>query len=201
MPVIPASATDSASDDIVYAYKPSLIGAPFEFRLTQGGLEWHKGGRAGRTSYARIRRIRLSFRPATMQNHRFVAEIWPVDGPRLPIASTSWRSMAEQERLDQPYRAFVVELNRRVGEAGGTPLLQTGSPPLLYWPGLVVFVVAALSFAALIVRALLVEAWSGAAFIAAFLALFLWQAGTFFRRNRPGTYRAEAVPDTVLPKD
>jgi hypothetical protein len=43
-------------------------------------------------------------------------------------------------------------------------------------------------------------AWSGAAFIAAFLGFFLWQAGTFFRRNRPGTFRPDAVPETVLPQ-
>jgi hypothetical protein len=106
----------------------------------------------------------------------------------------------EQERLDAAYNAFVIELNRRVGAAGGTPLLQTGSPALLYWPGLVVFLGVSLALAALIVRAFQVQAWSGAAFVAAFLVLFLWQAGSFFRRNRPGIYRADAVPAEVLPR-
>jgi hypothetical protein len=50
------------------------------------------------------------------------------------------------------------------------------------------------------VRALQVEAYSGAAFIAAFFALFLYQAGSFFRRNRPGTYDPAAVPPLLLPK-
>jgi hypothetical protein len=50
------------------------------------------------------------------------------------------------------------------------------------------------------VRALQVEAWGGAAFIAAFLAFFLWQAGAFFHRNRPGTFRPDAVPPQVLPR-
>jgi hypothetical protein len=44
------------------------------------------------------------------------------------------------------------------------------------------------------------EIWSGAAFVAAFLALFMWQAGNLFRRNRPGTFRPDAVPPLVLPK-
>jgi hypothetical protein len=200
MPTSPASATESASAGPVYAYKPSLVGAPFEFRLAADALEWQKGRHAGRTPYDRIRRIRLSFRPVTMQNHRFLAEIWHANGPRLQIASTSWRSIMEQERLDAAYNAFVIELNRRVGAAGGAPLLQTGSPALLYWPGLIIFLGASLALAGLIVRAFQVEAWSGAAFVAAFLALFLWQAGNFFRRNRPGTYRADAVPAEVLPR-
>lgn len=186
--------------DLVYAYKTSLMGAPSEFRLTADALEWRRGTYQGRAPYGRIRRLRLAFRPMTMQNYRFLTEIWTVDGPKLQIASTSWKSLVEHERLDGPYRAFVTELNRRIGAAGGQTLFQTGSPPFLYWPGVVVFVGAALALAGLIVRALAVAAWSGAAFIAAFLAFFLWQAGTFFRRNKPGTYDPANVPPQVLPK-
>jgi hypothetical protein len=196
------SAAESHSDaaaDPVYAYKPSLLGAAFEFRLAPDAFEWSKGRHTGRALYRDILRIRPSFRPATMQQYRFVTEVWPANAPKLSIASTSWRSMMEQERLDDAYSAFVTELNRRVGAAGGTPVLQTGSPPILYWVGFAVLVAASLGFAALIVRALQVQAWAGAAFVAAFLAVMLWQMGNFFRRNRPGTYRADAVPERVLP--
>jgi hypothetical protein len=176
------------------------MGSPFEFALTPDALEWQKGPQRGRASYARIRRVRLGFRPMTMQNYRFLAEIWLVNGPKLQIASSSWKSLFEQERLDAPYRAFVVELTRRIGAAGGETAFETGSPFILYWLGVIVFAGAALSLAGLIVRALQTEAWSGAAFIAGFLALFLWQAGTFFRRNRPGRFDPNAVPETVLPR-
>lgn len=202
MPTNPDRESESPDESAtapVYSYKPSVMGAAFEFRLAEDALEWRKGRHTGRTPYDRIRRIRLSFRPATMQNYRFLAEVWPADAPKLSIASSSWRSMWEQERLDDDYRAFVVELNRRVAAAGGTPLLQTGSPPILYWLGVVILTVAALTFAAMIVRALQTQVWGGAAFIAAFLAFALWQMGNFFRRNRPGTYRADAVPPQVLP--
>jgi hypothetical protein len=193
---------DSAvtGEDLVYAYKSSLMGAPFELRLAPEALEWRKGPYSGRTPYDRVRRIRLGFRPITMQNYRFLGEIWPADGPKLQIASTSWKSLVEHERLDAAYRVFVIELSRRVGAAGGTTSFETGSPVFLYWPGVVVFLGAALALAGLTVRALSEQAWSGAAFIAAFLAFFLWQAGTFFRRNRPGRYDPAAVPPQVLPK-
>jgi hypothetical protein len=36
--------------------------------------------------------------------------------------------------------------------------------------------------------------------VTAFLGLFLWQAGNFFRRNRPGPFRPDAIPDSVLPR-
>lgn len=196
-----AESHSESANDPVYTYKTSLMGAPLELRLSGDALEWRKGRHAGSALYRDIRRIRLSFRPATMQSYRFITEVWPAAGGKLTIASTSWRSMFEQERLDAAYNAFVIELNRRVGAAGGTPLLQTGSPPFLYWPGFVVLVGASLGFAALIVRALQARSWGAAAFIAAFLVVMLYQMGNFFRRNRPGTYRADAVPEHVLPRE
>lgn len=188
------------SADITYAFKQSLMGAPFEFRLAPDAVEWQKGPYAGRAPYGSIRRIRLSFRPMTMQNYRFVAEVWPQDAPKLRIASTSWKSLVEHQRLDAEYGAFVTELSRRVGAAGGKTSFETGSPPLLYWPGAVIFVGAGFAIAALAVRALQVDSYAGAAFIAAFFALFLYQAGNFFLRNRPGRYRPDAVPPLLLPK-
>jgi hypothetical protein len=189
----------TTDDDFAYSYRSSLLAAPFEFRLTSDALHWRKGGASGHTLYRNIRRVRLSYRPLTMQNHRFVAEIWS-DGPKLTISSTSWKSMVEHERLDARYRVFVRELCRRIGIAGGRAVLQMGSPAILYWPGVIVFAAAALALAGLIVRALQFAAWGGAAFIAAFLGLLLWQAGTFFRRNRPGVFPPDAVPDSVLPR-
>ena len=136
----------------------------------------------------------------TMQNYRFLTEVWTADGPKLQIASSSWKSVFEHERFDAAYRAFVTELARRAGAAGGQTLFDTGSPPLLYWPGVIVFSGASLALVALFVRALQEAAWSGAAFIAAFLALFAWQAGVFFHRNRPGKFEPAAVPPQVLPR-
>lgn len=192
------SSVDSGA--FAYVYKSSLMGAPLEFHLAPDALEWRKGGMAGRTPYRDVRRIRLSFRPMTMQNYRFVTDVWPDSGPKLQIASTSWKSLVEHQRLDAEYSAFVSELSRRVGAAGGNTAFDTGSPAFLYWPGVVIFIGAAFALAALSVRALEQQAWGGAAFIAAFFALFLYQAANFFRRNRPGTFRPDAVPPLLLPK-
>jgi hypothetical protein len=135
-----------------------------------------------------------------MQNYRFVTEVWREDGPKLQISSTSWKSLVEHERLDAAYRAFVTELCRRTGAANREATFDAGSPAIIYWLGVIVFAGASLALAGLTVRALQVQAWSGAAFIAAFLGFFLWQAGAFFHRNRPGAFRSDAVPPAVLPR-
>lgn len=194
------NAAEAPSGDLVYAYKASLMGAPYEFRLAQEGLAWRKGPFEGVTPYGKVRRMRLSFRPMTMQNHRFATELWVTDGPKLQIASSSWKGIVEQERFDAGYRAFVTELARRIGAAGGQTIFQTGSPAFIYWPGVAVAVVAFGALAMLIYRALETGSWSGAAFIVAFLALFFWQAGTFFHRNKPGTFDPRAIPPHVLPR-
>jgi hypothetical protein len=188
------------TDQPIYSYKPSLLGAPWEFRLTPAGLVWEVGRHSGHVAYQNVRMVRLLFRPTTMQMHRFVTEIWPQDGPKLTIASTSCRSMIEQERQDATYRKFVTALHRRIGAAGINTRLVSGKPGFLYWPGLVVFAVVALALGALTVQGLRTQFWWGAAFVAGFLALFLWQIGGYFRRNRPGTYRADDLPRELLPR-
>src|SRR5437764_14542954 len=89
--------TDSRADDFSYAFKSSLMGAGFEFRLALDALEWRRGGQSGRVPYDRIRRVRLSFRPMTMQNYRFLTEIGPAGASNGQLASTSWKSLVEHE--------------------------------------------------------------------------------------------------------
>jgi hypothetical protein len=195
-----ASPSAAGQEEVVtYAYKPSLMGAAWELSLEPDALAWRCGFRDGRIPYGRITRVRLSFRPVTMQSRRFVTEIWWADGPRLVIASSSWRSLVEQEAQDRPYGTFVRALHRRLAAAGTTAAFETGSPAALYWPGLAMFAGVAVALAALTVRALETGAYAGAALVGGFLALFLWQSGAYFRRNRPGRYHPDALPRELVP--
>jgi hypothetical protein len=182
-----------------YAYKPSLFRAAFEFRLTPSALEFTMGPRSGRISYGDIRRLRLSYRPTSVQSSRYLTEIWPAAGPKLSIASTSRRTMIDAERHDAAYAAFVRDLAGRVAKANPDAPIELGTLPLVYWPGLTVFVVLAIAMLVLAVRAVQVEQWGGTAVIVGFWALFLWQIGRFFWRNRPRHCLGEAVPDDILP--
>jgi hypothetical protein len=189
-----------ADERLAYSYRPSLLGAPWEFRLAGDGIDWSAGRKSGHLRYRDIRRMRLSYRPTSMQSHRFMTEMWADGAPKLEILSTSWRSMVEQVRLDKPYAAFVTELHRRIALAAPPARFEQGSNPILYWPGLVVFAGVALGLALLIARALQADTKAGAAFVGCFFLLMLWQGGNFFRRNRPGIYRPEAPPADLMPK-
>jgi len=197
------AAPDISDDDVpdpAYAFKPSLIGAWYEFKLKPDGLHWQMGLRSGRVRYERIRAVRLSYRPVTMQSRRFLTEIWSTDNPKISLVSVSWRSLIEQERQDAAYVAFINELHRRLDEAKSEAQFTTGLPVFSYWLGVAVFAVVMVTIAAMIVRALRQEQWSASAIIAAILAAFAWQIGNYFRRNRPVKYRPGALPPEVLPK-
>ena len=185
--------------DPVYSYRPSLLGAPWEFCLRPDALEWRAGRHQGRTRYGRIARVRLSYRPVTLQSHRFLTEIWVPDGPRLSIASSTWRSMMEQGSQGEAYGAFVRELHRRMMAAGTNARFETGSPPVLYWPGVAALAAAAVAIVVVTAGALRTHEWSAAALVGFFLAMFAWQGGSFFYRNWPGHYRPDAVPERLVP--
>jgi hypothetical protein len=189
-----------AAETTTYAFRPSLFGGAREFRLTDDGIEWIAGRHSGQIPFRNVRRLRMSFKPMNMQWHRFLTEVWADGAPKLEIVSSSWKGPFEQVRLDQSYSAFVAELHRRIALAAAPARFERGRNPLQYWPGLLVFVGVLLGFAALTARALQAGAMGGAAFVGAFLVLFLWQGGNFFRRNRPGVYRPEAPPVELMPK-
>lgn len=191
---------EPGSDIVTYTYRPSLLGAPWEFKLTGDAIEWRAGRQSGRVTLAQVRFVRLSYRPANLQTHRFVTEIWADGTPKLQIVSASWKSMFDQERLDRPYSAFVTELHRRLMRLGAGTRFIRGTHKVKYWASVVVFAAVALGISALVVRALQSGVFAGAAFVGAFLALILWQGGNFLRRNQPGTYRPDELPPMLLPK-
>ncbi len=182
-----------------YEFKPSVFGAPSQFRATPTGVHWTMGRRSGVIRYADIRRVQMSYRPAGLLARNFRTEIWSASVPKLRIDSQSWKSMVEKAQQFGPYREFVTTLHRKIVEAKGSPELVSGIQPFLYWPAVAVFSAVSIGLAGLIVRALQSSAWGGAVFVATFLALFLWQIGRYLRDNRPGRYVAGELPQVLLP--
>jgi hypothetical protein len=201
-----SAATEPEDDDaddpgsLSYTYKPSLLGAPCHFLLRRDGLQWHMASFQGFIPYRDVRRVRLSYRPASMQAQRFLMEIWSAANPKIRIASASWRNFLDLERLDTGYAAFVTELHRRLAAVGSAAHFSTGMPVVSYWIGVLVFGAAILALVLLTLRALRVGEWAAAAIIGVLCVVFAAQLGTYFLRNRPGRYRPEAVPPSVLPR-
>jgi hypothetical protein len=182
-----------------YAYKASLIGAAHQFELTDVGLSWRVAGRAGVWPYTAISAIRLSFRPVSMQSHRFRADIDSAEGGRIAILSTSWQTASLMAPQDSDYRAFVTRLHARMREAGSGAALAGGLTPRTYAAAIFLLALVVIAIAALFVRAIVTGEFTGALFLIGFTALFSWQVGGFVRRNRPRNYAFDHLPEALLP--
>ncbi|WP_440588141.1 hypothetical protein [Bradyrhizobium genomosp. I (2014)] len=182
-----------------YAYRASLIGSARRFELTEQGLSWQIGGRSGLWHYDEISAIRLSFRPVSMQQHRFRADVSRTGGGRIAILSTSWQTAALMAPQDNGFRDFIVELHARMARAGSRAELTAGLGRRTYAAVLAFLVVLAVAMAGLLIRALLTGEFAGVLFILGFAALFAWQVGGFVRRNQPRSYSFDQLPRSMLP--
>ena len=194
-----AATAGEGAPETRYAYKASLIGSAHEFELTDAGLSWRVGGRTGVWPYADIAAIRLSYRPVSMQARRFRADIEKAGGGRIAILSTTWQTAALMAPQDHGYRAFIIELHRRLRGAGSTASLLGGIGPTTYTAALAMLTLLAVAMAGLFVRALATFELTGALFLVGFTILFTWQIGGFVKRNRPRNYSFDDLPDTLLP--
>jgi hypothetical protein len=190
---------DDAASKVRYAYKASLIGAARQFELTDAGLAWRVAGKSDVWPYRAISAIRLSYRPVSMQSHRFRADIEHSGGARLVILSTTWRTAALMAPQDQDFRVFITQLHRRMAEAGSRAMLTGGLGPRTYAAAVIFLTLVAVALAGLLIRAIATGEYAGVLFLIGFTVLFGWQIGGFIRRNRPQAYRFAHLPDALLP--
>ncbi|MGY4503440.1 hypothetical protein ACVWYH_007397 [Bradyrhizobium sp. GM24.11] len=182
-----------------YAYKASLIGSAHRFELTDEGLSWRIAGRSGVWRYDEISAVRLSFRPVSMQQHRFRADISRASGGRIAILSTSWQTAALMAPQDRGFRDFLVELHARMAKAGSRAELTAGLGRKTYAAVLAFLAMLAVAMTGLLIRALMIGEFAGVLFILGFAALFAWQVGGFVRRNQPRSYGFDRLPRSLLP--
>jgi hypothetical protein len=182
-----------------YAYKASLIGSAHRFELTEEGLSWHIAGRSGVWRYDEISAVKLSFRPVSMQQHRFRADVSRAGGGRIAILSTSWQTAALMAPQDNGFRDFIIAFHARMAAAGSRAELTAGLGRRTYAAVLAFLAMLAVAMAGLLVRALMTGEFAGVLFILGFAALFVWQVGGFVRRNQPRIYTLDHLPADLLP--
>jgi hypothetical protein len=182
-----------------YTSRASLIGAAHQFDLTDAGLSWRVSGKSDVWPYAGIASIRLSYRPVSMQAHRFRADIENTGGARLVMLSTTWQTAALMAPQDNDYRAFIAQLHARMADAASKATLIGGLSPRIYGAAVLLLTLVALAMTGLLIRAIAVGEWAGILFLLGFAALFAWQIGGFIRRNRPQAYTFDHLPEALLP--
>jgi hypothetical protein len=192
-------AIDPAAGEMTYRYRPRMMGAEFAFRLEPDALTWDLGRQNSRLAYRDIARLRLGYRPANLTGSRFIAEIWSRKGAKFEIASITQRSLFDYQNLAAEYRAFVVELARRIAASGGACRFDAGFPPWRWWPALFVAALTLVAALYIALRTLIAGEVAAGIVIALFALAFLWQIGSMIVRNRPRIYDPNFIPGDVLP--
>ncbi len=145
------------------------------------------------------RRIRLSYRPVSMQSRRFRADIDRAGGGHILLLSTTWQTATLMAPQDKDFRDFIIALHRRMAEAGSGATLTGGLTRRAYLAAVVALSLVGIAMAGLFIRAIATLEFTGALFLLGFAALFAWQVGGFVRRNRPQTYTFDHLPKELLP--
>ena len=191
--------TTEASDEIVYAYKPSLAGAACAFRLTEEGLSFQAGFRAAMWRYCDIASVRLTYRPVSMLAHRFRADITNRQGQRLRIVSASWSGIVTLAPQNDAYRAFIQALHAALVRSDARPSFNAGLNPIVFAIGLFMTGLLAVAMLGLLIRAVGIGNYVAALFLAGFAGWYGWHMGGWLLRNKPRAYAPDDIPPDLLP--
>jgi hypothetical protein len=194
-----SEADDGAADGFAYAYRPRMLGSGNAFRLGAHSLEWNMGGYPGQIPYPMIATIRLGYRPSNLGSPRFTAEIWPRAGAKIEIASASYKSPVAMEDQGPAFRAFILELHKRVAESGGDCRFEAGFAAWRWWPMVAISAAAAVGLLFVTIQTLRNGDAPTMLLIGGFILLFWWQMWPLITRNRPERYDPRSIPTRVLP--
>jgi len=189
----------SEPEELTYSYRPRAVGGAYVFRLSRHSLDWNLGGTSGNTAYPMISMIRIGYRPSNFGTRRFIAEIWSRGGPRLEIASASYRSLVALDDQGAEFRRFLGELHRRVAASGGDCRFEAGFAGWRWWPMAAVGIVTAVLLLYVALSTLLRGDFAAGLLIVGFMVLFAWQMWPLIVRNRPRRYDPRHIPEAVLP--
>jgi hypothetical protein len=193
-----ASASESGND-LVYSFRPRLVGGEHVIRLQEDGFEFDAPHRRERVLYRDVARLRLSFSPANMTLYRFVAEIWPRRGRKIALVSVSAKGPFNFENRGAAYRAVLLELSRRIERAQPAFRIEAGMARWRWLPAAIFGCVTMLALLYLLVRALFNAQFGFFIFGLIFGGLFVSQIGMMLVRNRPRSCEINFIPAEVLP--
>ncbi len=185
---------------VAYAYQPRLGGPGRRFSLQAGRLLWEAGPQKGELALADVRAVRLRLLPAKLGQESFETEIRGRGGERLRLASVSRQSLTAVRDQGADYAAFVRALLAALAAQGPDDLDCRGGYPALRWSAMATLGGATLAALLGVLGFALAQGdYPFALLFSALLAVLAWPAGRTVWRNRPVTFRPEAVPTHLLP--
>ena len=199
--------------NVLYTHRAKPYSSEIVLCLGKRELQVEKGKSKQSYPLDKLERIRLSYAPRNISRLTFVCDIRARDGNSVTINNLDWKSLIQVEKVDPGYRAFVDALVTRAATLNPKIQLEAGCGIVRYrlTQAIGFGVIGALIIAACYYGGLLgnfkgVEEPAnehagkllagGSVALAVYLGLWL---KTFLTRNRPRSFTAQAIPESVLP--
>lgn len=183
-----------------YTHSPRPVGGPISFALKGDRLTVDSGRKVQEVRLGAVETVRMTYEPGRFGQRAFRTKVFLKDGKTFTFTSLNWRSLMEAQELTDEYRAFTQALFAAIARANPQARFVAGKARWLWLSTTIVAVASLLAMAFLIWRALQTGA-TGAALLGALFAIVgIWQIEPMVRLNKPRPFRADALPEELLPK-
>jgi hypothetical protein len=184
-----------------YSYRKSAFDKEKSYELTQSGIKVvdHKGNES-LTAYSDITEINPSF-VSTKNNSFYQCKIKVSSGPELLFKSQHYKGLANFENRNEDYTAFIKGLHKIVNATNLNIKFKKGIGTIAYILSMVIFVITGLLFPITSVFLLIGGQIVYGGIGALVSVLLIFRMINFSKKNKPGSYSADALPDNLLPKE
>ncbi len=183
----------------LYAHRAKPYAGEAEFRLHPDHLHVEQGRRSGDFPLADIVMVRLLYKPRNTTNEGYQTKLYRRDRRTAALTNLSWKSLVDMERQDADYRRFVEALIAAVARVNPGVVLVAGMPAWLHRLTALAGLLALAALATVMVQALVNGGYPVALLTGALAAYCGWWTWRYLGRNRPRSFRADAIPPDVLP--
>ena len=183
----------------LYEHRPKPFSNSLTLDLGPATLLAERGNSKQEFRLDGIEQLRLSYRPANTARLGFACKLRARDGKTMVFSNLTWRSMVETGRQDEDYSTFTRELIARIGRASPRVEMIAGAPTWQYRLFFAAFLLLAPSLLASAGYFAMNGSWVVGVLTLALTAWLAFYAREYLVRNRPRTFRPEAIPPEVMP--
>lgn len=195
---------DDVAAPPTYIARANVLEYEAIWRLGPDALELQGGPTAGpdvilRFPYRDIVDVRLSYAPSRVDSGRYRCDLRTRSGQRLAILSTHYAGIADFEDRASTYVPFVRALVARVADVNPSASFRRGKRPFAYWSELI-FLTVMVAILVLVLSLVGFGPLSDVTWAKLFIVLgSIPLLIVYTRKNWPGSFKPDAIPDDLLP--